>query len=225
MTTTLFRLLLTSTLLANGGALAETSRSDCKSIKNDSERLKCFDTTQTTETRDNHWQISDDRDPIDDQRRLSAILRDETGNARIELACKTFPDGKSFLLAGVTLPQFYMTGPGAHVTYRINADPPVVGQRWGKLPNTANLMWILEPLVFFKNFKDNDSLYLRVQDLAAELRSQDAKFNMANFSETWMLVQSACPEPPAVAASTAKPKTETAKKPALAPAKPPLKSN
>jgi hypothetical protein len=145
------------------------------------------------------WTISDDRDPIDDGQRIIATLRDETGKAKIELGCKRSKDGKNFLIAVVLLPGFFMTGPGANVAYRINNDPPVDGERWGKFPDSSNTLWILEPYPFLRRLRDNDSLFIRARDLASDTRMQEARFNLANYAATLTTLTTACPEPPPAA--------------------------
>lgn len=141
------------------------------------------------------WAVVDDRDPIDDGQRIAATLSDESGKARIELGCKRSKDGKNFLLAFVVLPGFYMSGPGANVVYRINNEPPIEGERWGKCPDSANTLWILEPYPFLRRLKDDDSLFIRARDLASDTRMQEARFNLANYTSTLTTLITGCPEP------------------------------
>jgi hypothetical protein len=208
---------------------AQTTISDCRLMKSDAERLKCFDQSANA-TSKHEWQIKEDRDPVDDGKLITASLQDETGKAKFEIGCKQFPDGKSFLLANVMLPQFFMSGPGASITYRINAEPAVEGERWAKFPNTAGTLWILEPYQFFEQLKDNASLFIRARDLASEFRSQEARFNVTNFSSTWKMLSNACPAPPPKAAGTVPASPTKAKalpeKPRRSPTvAPPLKLN
>jgi hypothetical protein len=221
---------ISSMLTVTNVAVAQTPLQNCKLIKTDSDRLKCFDQISTADPQKNKWQITDDRDPIDDGKRITAILRDETGNARFEIACKQFVDGKNFLLVTVTLPQFQMSGPGANVVYRINSEPAIEGERWGKLPNSLGTLWILEPYPFFKRLKENDSLFIRASDLASDFRVQDARFNLADFSNIQATLASSCPEPhpkPSVIAPSpvAKPKARSPEKQRLPPVSAPLKLN
>jgi hypothetical protein len=208
---------------------AQPAISDCRLMKSDTDRLKCFDQSANP-TSKHEWQIKDDRDPVDDGKLIIASLQDETGKAKFEIGCKQFPDGKSFLLANVALPQFFMSGPGASITYRINSEPAVEGERWAKFPITAGTLWILEPYQFFERLKDNDSLFIRVRHLASEFRSQEARFNLTNVSSTWKMLSTNCPAPPAkasgtVPASPAKSKALPERPRRLPTVAPPLKLN
>ena len=114
------------------GARAQEALNSCRLIKDDAQRLKCYDglatsppnaTGRPAESKEHTgggWEVRDEKSPLDDNPMVTASLRSTDNRSSLLMRCK---DRKTEV--AVTKWGFVKCGTGVRVIYRINQDQAV----------------------------------------------------------------------------------------------------
>jgi len=201
------------------GASAQESLKQCRQIKDDAERLKCYDALDTSasnqqgnqqEGGDGVWEIRDEKSPLDDSPLVSASLQSTDGKAYLLMRCK---DRKTEV--AVNKWGFIKCGTDVRVIYRIDQDPAVEGP-WNS-HSSCYLALAPSPIPFIRALRDQGKVYFRMWD--HHDAPHDALFNLGKVSQVRSRLAEACdwdgaskstgnspPKSPAPAASPSPPK-------------------
>src|SRR5436190_10376958 len=135
------------------GAQAQEGLKRCHEIKDDAERLKCYDAldtsapNQTGNQQEADWEIHDEKSPLDDSPLMSASLRSTDGKAYLLMRCK---DRKTEL--AVNKWGFIRCGTDVRVVYRIDQEPAVEGP-WNS-HSSCYLALSPSPIQFIRALRD-----------------------------------------------------------------------
>jgi len=176
------------------GAQAQEALKRCQPIKEDGERLKCYDglaaspsatenPTETNETSDAAWEVRDEKSPLDDSPLFTASLRSSDGKASLVMRCK---DRKTEV--AVTKWGFVKCGTDVRVVYRIDREQ-AVETPWNS-HSSCVLAIAPSPIPFIRALTDQGKIYFRIFD--HHDAPYDALFNLGKVSEVRSRLADAC---------------------------------
>ena len=186
-------------LLLATGAHAQEALKLCRQIKDNGERLKCYDGIDASASNpagtqaDNKeggakeagaaWLITDEKSPLDDSPLVSAALASSDDRSHLLLRCK---DRRTEVAVSMT--GFIKCGPDVRVTYRVNQEQPVEAA-WRPHPS-CYLALSPAPIPFIRALADGGKVFVRMYD--NHDAPYDASFNLGNFSKLRSRLAEAC---------------------------------
>ncbi|MBD9621862.1 hypothetical protein IB279_02770 [Ensifer sp. ENS06] len=195
-------LLVSAIMLSAGSAIAQDPQ-ECARIEDSLQRLTCFDKmfpkvaageapkAVAPASAAALWEIQEEVSPVDDSKVVRAALMPakstSTGfnNASAYLLMSCREQTTSFIIST----EMFMSGEEPTVTTRIGVAPAVTG-KWSRSTNYKAVgLWSgKEAIPFIKSLKDNERLFVRLQDKDRV----DAEFDLANVSEVIEKIKVAC---------------------------------
>lgn len=181
-------------LLLAGGAHAQEALKLCREIKNDGERLKCYDgigvsainpagAPGESKQAGAPWLITDEKSPLDDSPLVSAALASSDGRSHLLMRCK---DRKTE--AAVSIRGFIKCGPDVRVIYRV--DQSEATEIPWNAHSTCYLALAPSPIPFIRSLTDDGKIYVRMFDHHGT--PHDALFNLGKVSEVRSRLAQAC---------------------------------
>jgi len=177
------------------GAQAQDALRSCRQIKDDGERLKCYDrleassssrTARPAESKPGTgtaWIVNDEKSPLDDSPLVSAALESSDGKAHLLMRCK---DRKTEL--AVSIRGFIKCGTDIPVTYRL--DQAQATETSWRAHSSCYLAVAPSPIPLIRAFADQGKIYFRMFDHHGA--SYDALFNLGRVSEIRSRLAEAC---------------------------------
>jgi hypothetical protein len=181
-------------LLLAAGAHAQEALKLCRQVKDDGERLKCYDGIDVSASNpagppaDSKqagapWLITDEKSPLDDSPLVSAALASSDGRSHLLMRCK---DRKTE--AAISIRGFIKCGPDVRVVYRVDQSEAT------EIPWTAHSTCYLalapSPIPFIRSLTDDGKIYVRMFDHHGA--PHDALFNLGKVSEVRSRLAQAC---------------------------------
>ena len=164
----------------------------CKNIKNDTDRLKCFDSLAGPQIEDKgeppaqpDWSVDETRAPLDDSSQVTALLKATDGDAALGLRCKEHKTEVTVLPTKFT---YLGSGGQLTVTIRINDGQPVVA-RWSP-STTGQAAFAPNAVQFIRALPDQGTLFVRVVGYGGT--PHDAKFSLGAVSDVRNKIATAC---------------------------------
>lgn len=175
-------------LVFAAGAQAQEGLKRCQQIRDDTERLKCYDALAAPgpgnqQENAQGWEIRDEKSPLDDSPLVSASLRSTDGKAYLLMRCK---DRKTEV--AVNKWGFIKCGSDVRVIYRIDQEPAVEGP-WHS-HSSCYLALAPSPIEFIRALRDQGKVYFRMWD--HHDAPHDASFDVGNFSPLRARLSEAC---------------------------------
>ena len=177
------------------GAQAQDALRSCRQIKDDGERLKCYDrldassssrTGRPAESKPGAgtaWIVNDEKSPLDDSPLVSAALESSDGKAHLLMRCK---DRKTEL--AISIRGFIKCGTDIPVTYRI--DQAQATEAPWHAHSSCYLAVAPSPIPLIRAFADRGKIYFRMFD--HHNAAYDALFNLGKVSEIRSRLAEAC---------------------------------
>jgi hypothetical protein len=173
----------------------------CKPIKDDAERLRCFDqalsqparqfhVTEQSGYAEQHWLVSESKSPVDDSVRISAVLESTKKNAGFVLRCH-----EGITDAYIHFRTYLGSVQSLRLIYRINDQPPVE-TRWNPSREGAAVFVPTMPLAitFIRSLPDDGTLNVRIHDFQGN--NEDLSFLLGPVGQVRDKLSSACHWPP-----------------------------
>jgi Type VI secretion system VasI, EvfG, VC_A0118 len=199
------------------GAQAQDAVKACRVLKDDAERLKCYDRLDTSasnaprgqrESRpdaETGWVVNDEKSPLDDSPLVSAALASGDGKATLLMRCK---DRKTEV--AVSIRGFIKCGSDVRMIYRVD-QAQATEVPWNT-HSSCYLALAPSPIPFVQSLTDDGKVYVRMFD--HHDAPYDALFNLGKISKIRSRLAEACDwdgaskatEKPAPAASPGQPK-------------------
>ena len=186
-------------LLLVTGAHAQEALKLCRQIKDDGERLKCYDGIDASASNpagaqaDNKqdgakeggaaWLITDEKSPLDDSPLVSAALTSTDSRSHLLMRCK---DRKTEV--AVSIRGFIKCGPDVRVIYRV--DQGQATETPWNAHSTCYLALAPSPIPFIRALADDGKIYVRMFDHHGT--PHDALFNLGKVSEVRSRLAQAC---------------------------------
>src|SRR5499427_2596352 len=181
-------------LLLAAGAHAQEALKLCRQIKDDGERLKCYDGIDVSASNpaappaDSKqagapWLITDEKSPLDDSPLVSAALTSSDGKSHLLMRCK---DRKTEV--AVSIRGFIKCGPDVRVIYRV--DQSEATEIPWNAHSTCYLALAPSPIPFIRSLTDDGKIYVRMFDHHGA--PHDALFNLGKVSEVRSRLAQAC---------------------------------
>lgn len=186
-------------LLLATGAHAQEALKLCRQIKDDGERLKCYDGIDASASNpagaqaDNKqggakeggaaWLITDEKSPLDDSPLVSAALTSTDSRSHLLMRCK---DRKTEV--AVSIRGFIKCGPDVRVIYRVD-EGQATETPWNA-HSTCYLALAPSPIPFIRALADDGKIYVRMFDHHGT--PHDALFNLGKISEVRSRLAQAC---------------------------------
>jgi hypothetical protein len=181
-------------LLLAAGAHAQEALKLCRQVKDDGERLKCYDGMDVSASNpagppaDSKqagapWLITDEKSPLDDSPLVSAALASSDGRSHLLMRCK---DRKTE--AAVSIRGFIKCGPDVRVIYRV--DQSEATEIPWNAHSTCYLALAPSPIPFIRSLTDEGKIYVRMFDHHGA--PHDALFNLGKVSEVRSRLAQAC---------------------------------
>jgi Type VI secretion system VasI, EvfG, VC_A0118 len=173
------------------GAQAQEAVRLCRQIKDDADRLKCYDRIDTpspsaagtpTEAAA-AWEVSEEKSPLDDTPLVSAMLRSSDDKAQLLMRCKERKTEVAVLIRG-----FIKCGADVRVIYRVDQGQSVDGP-WNS-SKSCYLAIAPSPIPFIRALADQSKVYFRLYDHHGA--PNDALFNVGKVSEVRSRLAKAC---------------------------------
>lgn len=162
----------------------------CKLVKEDGDRLKCFDAAVADPSPATHeavrlgWDVKEDKAPIDDSARvIAALLGDDNKNALI-LRCS---EGQS--VAAVAFDGFLGLDDSIKVIYRIG-EGAAISATWISMKGKGAISPLKTAIPLMKALPDNGKFFFRVYDFQGLVH--DALFDLGNISDVRAKIAAAC---------------------------------
>ena len=201
------------------GAQAQDAVRACRQLKDDAERLKCYDRLDTSASNaprgqreskaeaETGWVVNDEKSPLDDSPLVSAALTSGDGKATLLMRCK---DRKTEV--AVSIRGFIKCGSDVRVTYRI--DQAQATEAPWNAHSSCYLALAPSPIPFIQSLTDDGKVYVRMFDHHGA--PYDSLFNLGKVSKIRSRLAEACDwdgaskatEKPAPAASPGQPKAK-----------------
>ncbi len=184
-----------ATVVLGAGARAQEALKACRQIKDDADRLKCYDGLDTSaatttpgpaeskQAADGGWEIKDERSPLDDSPVVSAQLPSSDGKAWLLMRCK---DGKTEVALNKW--GFIKCGADVRVIYRVD-QAQAVDSPW-QSHSSCVLAIAPAPIPFIRSLSDGGKVYFRMWD--HHDTAHDASFNVGRVSEVRSRLAEAC---------------------------------
>ena len=201
-------------VLVATAAHAQDALKLCRQLKDDGERLKCYDgidiaspnpagsQAQRQQGSGPAWLVTDEKSPLDDSPLVSAALQSTVGKSHLLMRCK---DRKTEL--AVSIRGFIKCGTDVRVVYRLDQEQATDGP-WNSHPS-CYLALAPSPIPFIRALSDEGKVYVRMFDHHGA--PHDAQFNLGKVSPVRSRLAEACdwdkasentaPKAPAPAAS------------------------
>ena len=181
-------------LLFAAGAHAQEAVKLCRQIKDDGERLKCYDGIDVSASNPARpqadskqagapWLITDEKSPLDDSPLVSAALASSDGRSHLLMRCK---DRKTEV--AVSIRGFIKCGPDVRVIYRV--DQGEATEIPWNAHSTCYLALAPSPIPFIRALNDDGKVYVRMFDHHGT--PHDALFNLGKVSEVRSRLAQAC---------------------------------
>jgi Type VI secretion system VasI, EvfG, VC_A0118 len=181
-------------LLLAAGAHAQEALKLCRQVKDDGERLKCYDGIDVSASNpagrpaDSKqagapWLITDEKSPLDDSPLVSAALASSDGRSHLLMRCK---DRKTE--AAISIRGFIKCGPDVRVIYRVDQSE-ATEIPWTAHP-TCYLALAPSPIPFIRSLTDDGKIYVRMFDHHGA--PHEALFNLGKVSEVRSRLAQAC---------------------------------
>jgi Type VI secretion system VasI, EvfG, VC_A0118 len=181
-------------LLLAAGAHAQEALKLCRQVKDDGERLKCYDGIDVSASNpagppaDSKqagapWLITDEKSPLDDSPLVSAALASSDGRSHLLMRCK---DRKTE--AAISIRGFIKCGPDVRVIYRV--DQSEATEIPWNAHSTCYLALAPSPIPFIRSLTDEGKIYVRMFDHHGA--PHDALFNLGKVSEVRSRLAQAC---------------------------------
>jgi len=181
-------------LLLAAGAHAQEALKLCRQVKDDGERLKCYDGIDVSASNpagppaDSKqagapWLITDEKSPLDDSPLVSAALTSSDGRSHLLMRCK---DRKTEV--AVSIRGFIKCGPDVRVVYRV--DQSEATEIPWNAHSTCYLALAPSPIPFIRSLTDDGKIYFRMFDHHGA--PHDALFNLGKVSEVRSRLAQAC---------------------------------
>lgn len=186
------------------GAQAQEAVRLCRQIKDDGDRLKCYDridtpsssSAGTTTEPAAAWEVSEEKSPLDDTPLVQAMLRSNDDKAQLLMRCKERKTEVAVLIRG-----FIKCGTDVRVVYRVDERQSVDGP-WN--PSKSCYLAIApSPIPFIRALPDQSKIYFRLFDHHGA--PNDAQFNLGKVSEVRSRLAKACEWDEATGSPIAKP--------------------
>ena len=176
------------------GAQAQDALKSCRQIRDDGERLKCYDGIDASASNpagaqaDNKqggaaWLITDEKSPLDDSPLVSAALTSTDSRSHLLMRCK---DRKTEV--AVSIRGFIKCGPDVRVIYRVD-EGQATETPWNA-HSTCYLALAPSPIPFIRALADDGKIYVRMFDHHGT--PHDALFNLGKVSEVRSRLAQAC---------------------------------
>ena len=177
------------------GAQAQDALRSCRQIRDDGERLKCYDRLDTSSSSrtgrpaeskpgaGTGWIVNDEKSPLDDSPLVSAALESSDGKAHLLMRCK---DRKTEL--AISIRGFIKCGTDIPVTYRI--DQAQATEAPWHAHSSCYLAVAPSPIPLIRSFADQGKIYFRMFD--HHNAAYDALFNLGKVSEIRSRLAEAC---------------------------------
>jgi hypothetical protein len=173
-------------------AAAQEAFKLCRVVKEDAERLKCYDgiaalagaTKPDAPEPPSVWLIDEKKSPLDDSPVVSAGLSATDGQGMMILRCKERSSDV------VVMPSRFIQcgGDSVRVTYRIDQGEPI-DARWS--PSSAcNAVFAGSPVPFMRALRDGGRLFVRVTDRQGV--PHDAVFDLGAVGDVRAKIAAAC---------------------------------
>src|SRR6266516_4853111 len=172
------------------GAHAQSALSACRAIKDDGERLKCYDRLDTSSSnvparpgeirpgREPAWIVSDEKSPL-----VSAALPSGDGKSHLLMRCK---DRKTEV--AVTIRGFIKCGTDIRLSYRVDQQQ-AVETPWHP-HSSCYLALAPSPIPFIRSLTDDGKVYVRMFD--HHDAPHEALFNLGKVSAVRSRLAEAC---------------------------------
>ena len=182
-------------LLVATAAHAQDALKLCRQLKDDGERLKCYDgidiaspnpagsQAQRQQGGGPAWLVTDERSPLDDSPLVSAALVSTDERSHLLLRCK---DRKTE--AAVSMTGFIKCGADVRVAYRID-QAQAVEAPWRSHPS-CYLALVPTPIPFIRALTDGGKVFVRMYD--NHNAPNDASFSLGNVSKIRSRLAEAC---------------------------------
>jgi hypothetical protein len=181
-------------LLLAAGAHAQEALKLCRQVKDDGERLKCYDGIDVSATNPAvppaeskqagaPWLITDEKSPLDDSPLVSTALTSSDGRSHLLMRCK---DRKTEV--AVSIRGFIKCGPDVRVIYRV--DQSEATEIPWNAHSTCYLALAPSPIPFIRSLTDDGKIYVRMFDHHGA--PHDALFNLGKVSEVRSRLAQAC---------------------------------
>jgi hypothetical protein len=181
-------------LLLAAGAHAQEALKLCRQVKDDGERLKCYDGIDVSASNPAGppaeakqagapWLITDEKSPLDDSPLVSAALTSSDGRSHLLMRCK---DRKTEV--AVSIRGFIKCGPDVRVVYRV--DQSEATEIPWNAHSTCYLALAPSPIPFIRSLTDDGKIYFRMFDHHGA--PHDALFNLGKVSEVRSRLAQAC---------------------------------
>ena len=177
------------------GAQAQEALKRCHQMKDDAERLKCYDRldasssnatgkqAESEERADGGWEVRDEKSPLDDSPLVSASLRSSDDKASLLMRCK---DHKTEV--AVNKWGFVKCGSDVRVIYRVDQEQ-AIETPWNS-HSSCVLAIAPSPTPFIRALTDQGKIYFRLFDHHGA--PHDALFNLGKVSEVRSRLAEAC---------------------------------
>lgn len=181
-------------LLLAAGAHAQEALKLCRQVKDDGERLKCYDGIDVSASNPAGppaeakpagapWLITDEKSPLDDSPLVSAALTSSDGRSHLLMRCK---DRKTEV--AISIRGFIKCGPDVRVVYRV--DQSEATEIPWNAHSTCYLALAPSPIPFIRSLTDDGKIYVRMFDHHGA--PHDALFNLGKVSEVRSRLAQAC---------------------------------
>ena len=185
-------------IVFTAGAQAQAQAQDalrlCRAIKDDADRLKCYDRLETSSPNATGtqaesqpsaaaWEVSDEKSPLDDSPLVSAMLRSSDDKAQLLMRCKERKTEVAVLIRG-----FIKCGTDVRVVYRVDQGQSVDGP-WNS-SKSCYLAIAPSPIPFIRALADQSKVYFRLFDHHGA--PNDAAFNLGKVSDVRSRLAKAC---------------------------------
>jgi Type VI secretion system VasI, EvfG, VC_A0118 len=182
-------------VVLGASAHAQEALKLCRQIKNDAERLKCYDGLDTPSSSatggqaeseqgaNGAWAVREEKSPLDDSPVISAQLPSTDGKASLLMRCK---DGKTEV--AVNKWGFTKCGDKVRVIYRIDQGQ-AVDSPWNA-HSSCYLAIAPSPIPFIRALTDQGKVYFRMWDHHDV--PHEALFNLGDLSAVRSRLAEAC---------------------------------
>jgi hypothetical protein len=160
----------------------------CRAIKADAERLKCFDAAlaapeEPPPAAESRWQVTEKKSPLDDSLTVIAALPASSGKGVMMMRCQ---ERKTVVYFAD--PTFFSCGTMVPVTYRVDQGKPLEA-RWEPATQCTGA-FADNPIAFARGLKNGSKLFVRLQNMAGS--DHDMTFNLTGIVEARAKIAAAC---------------------------------